>query len=294
MPIWITEPPDQVLESGQTLDLQLEAWDLSGLYLWGLNDTTSFVITSVGRVINLGVVTPGSYNILVSVSDPYENTLSATITILVEDTLPPEWHALPKSQTLEFGRSFRYQLNANDPNGLDSWWLLGSNYFSIDASGFIVNSTLIPVGTYTLQVMVNDTLGHILTGSLNVVVIDTSAPYWVVEPIPQYIQYGEDLIYHLQAADLSGIDSWSINNTLLFDITSTGTIINTDILSPGIYYLLVTVDDQYGNSMSDVITIIVESSQNNFQFQLLVTGLVVVVVASFGGTLIFLKHKKQI
>ena len=93
---------------------------------------------------------------------------------------------------------------------------------------------------------------------------------------------------------MSGIDSWSINNTLLFDITSTGTIINTDILSPGIYYLLVTVDDQYGNSMSDVITIIVESSQNNFQFQLLVTGLVVVVVASFGGTLIFLKHKKQI
>lgn len=293
-PIWAIQPEGTVLESGEVLDLQLEAWDLSGIYRWKLNDTTSFVVTSVGRIINLDVVSPGAYHLGISAYDPYDNVLQADIMILVQDTRPPEWTSFPATRTLEFGQGFERQARAVDPNGLDSWWLVDTDYFSIDTSGLIRNTTMLPVGTYQLQVRVNDSYGHTLSGSFNLTVRDTIPPFWITEPETQYVMVGEDLSYHLEAADLSGIDSWTINNTIQFQITSTGTIINTATLSLGEYHLLVIASDPYGNSLSEVITVVVvESDMSSLHLQALTLSIVALLSAGLVGTHLYLRKGRK-
>lgn len=82
-PVWLSEPTDQVLDYGQNLDYQLEAWDLSGIDHWGINDTVHFAITNTGRIINMVPLGSGTYYLLVTVGDIYNNELSVTIAIFV-------------------------------------------------------------------------------------------------------------------------------------------------------------------------------------------------------------------
>jgi hypothetical protein len=80
-PTWVTTPVDQVLASGLLLDYQLEATDLSGIDQWSVDDTTSFTIDNSGHITGTTPLAPGDYSLTITVADPYDNELSATITI---------------------------------------------------------------------------------------------------------------------------------------------------------------------------------------------------------------------
>ena len=82
-PIWITEPSDQMLEYGEQLDYWLEAWDLSGIDLWEINDTDNFAISILGQIENIVPLKPGDYVLNVSAIDPYGNRISTVFTITV-------------------------------------------------------------------------------------------------------------------------------------------------------------------------------------------------------------------
>lgn len=89
-PEWVTPPSNQVLESGESLDYQLHAIDLSGISYWLINDTTHFAIDSTGHITSIVALAPGTYGLNITVSDPYNNAISSTFTILVQqETLPP-------------------------------------------------------------------------------------------------------------------------------------------------------------------------------------------------------------
>ncbi|MFX1474615.1 MAG: S8 family serine peptidase [Promethearchaeota archaeon] len=94
-PSWVGTPTDQVLDYGTALDYQLQAYDLSGIALWTINDTLHFSISSTGRLTSGDTLNLGSYGLNVTVSDPYGNALSALFTVTVgwgatpPDTLPP-------------------------------------------------------------------------------------------------------------------------------------------------------------------------------------------------------------
>jgi len=92
-PGWIVAPTDQVLRPGEPLDCRLAAWDLSGIGRWVVNDTHHFAITGDGRLTNATRLDPGCYGATVEIYDLYENMVSGTFKVTVQDQattpLPP-------------------------------------------------------------------------------------------------------------------------------------------------------------------------------------------------------------
>ena len=75
------------------MDLQITAWDLSGIDYWVINDTTHFTISfalysggSTARIINSTVLEPGSYGLNLTVYDPYGNYCSKILYLVVLGT----------------------------------------------------------------------------------------------------------------------------------------------------------------------------------------------------------------
>ena len=81
---------------------------------------------------------------------------------------------------------------------------------------------ILNIGTYGLRVYVSDIYDNIREVALIVDVQDTTPPEWITEITDQFLTYGESFDYQLSATDLSGVESWSVNNTDLFTISSTG------------------------------------------------------------------------
>jgi subtilisin family serine protease len=102
--------------------------------------------------------------------------------------------------------------------------------------------------------------GKQVTFFIKVTVQDTTSPTWDQIPIDQVVEYGEGLLYDLNASDLSGIDHWWINDTFNFNITINGAIFNLITLPIGDYSLEVRAYDPYDNYCSAIIEIAVEDT----------------------------------
>ncbi|MGY5872316.1 MAG: C25 family cysteine peptidase [Candidatus Thorarchaeota archaeon] len=83
-PTWITAPSNVTLEHGQGLSMQLVASDPSGIASWSIDDTTNFAVDSTGLVTNITSLAVGTYNLTVTVADPYGNSVSVSFTVTVE------------------------------------------------------------------------------------------------------------------------------------------------------------------------------------------------------------------
>jgi len=83
-PVWTMTVENQVLEFGESLSYQFEAYDLAGLQNWLVNDTTNFLIVD-GLLINNTVLEAGIYVLNVSVQDGNGNTLSVVLTVTVQE-----------------------------------------------------------------------------------------------------------------------------------------------------------------------------------------------------------------
>ena len=65
----------------------------------------------------------------------------------------------------------------------------------------------------------------------------------------------DDFSFQLIAYDLSGIDTWTLNDTIHFSVDATGLLRNQGLLSTGIYYVSLTVYDPYDNQATVTIMI---------------------------------------
>ncbi|MFC1753964.1 CARDB domain-containing protein, partial [Thermoproteota archaeon] len=87
------------------------------------------------------------------------------------DTLPPTWNESLINHTIEYTESFYYDVNASDPSGVDIYFIDDNTNFSIDdATGVIQNATVLSLGTYYLNVSVNDSWNHILSQMITITV----------------------------------------------------------------------------------------------------------------------------
>jgi len=170
------------------------------------------------------------------------------------------WNENLTDQYVEFNEGFHYDLNVSLSAGLHSWNLNDSSGFSIDGNGIITNQTPLAIGTYGLEVTVNDTVGGELIGTFSVHVRDTSSPSWILGPVDQYVEAGEDILYDLDASDVSGIGSWGLNASPAFAIDVDGTITNQFEIPVGIYAIHVWVTDFFDNTLSGSFTIYVTDS----------------------------------
>jgi hypothetical protein len=105
-PVWATTPTDQQFYYGEDIDIQIIAWDLSGISSWTLDDEVNFTLTStpfgeagVARISNVGSLEPGSYPLHIVVYDSNGLLVAASFTITIV-TLPSDgaslvWIAAP-------------------------------------------------------------------------------------------------------------------------------------------------------------------------------------------------------
>ena len=77
----------------------------------------------------------------------------------------------PSDRRVKYGNPFYYDLNATASAGIDSWWLNSTINFSIDSEGVIRNVSQLPIGSYGLQVWVNDTLSNVISAEFTVEIL---------------------------------------------------------------------------------------------------------------------------
>jgi len=88
-PIWLQVPVHQDLRYGEPFSYQLQAFDLSGIASWQVNDTTSFAVNNEGLVTNRTALVPGRYGLLIRATDPYGNSITAAFKVEVAEVPPP-------------------------------------------------------------------------------------------------------------------------------------------------------------------------------------------------------------
>ncbi|MBD3408465.1 MAG: hypothetical protein GF411_20245 [Candidatus Lokiarchaeota archaeon] len=259
-PEWVEKPTNQIVEFGEHFQYDLDAIDSSPPLLWCINDTTNFAINATsGLIVNNSQLAVGSYGLRVEVNDSWSQSRTSEIVIEVVDTIPPEWNVVTSPQSIEYGDTYQYDLDAFDIAGIDSWWVSPAKYFSINSNGTIRNSSLIPVGEYTVYVWVNDTHNQINGSSFKLIVEDTTDPIWIIEPQGVTLERGERLDIQMVAFDLSGISWYRVNNSL-FSTTNDGLIVVSGNPTPGNYPLLVFASDPYANIMySEILIVVVDT-----------------------------------
>ncbi len=173
---------------------------------------------------------------------------------------PPTWDQMPTNQTLEFGITFLYDINASDTSGINAYWINDTSNFQIDLAGIITNITTLFAGEYWLEVSVNDTYGNILSTTIKITIEPASPPSWDPLPMDQVDEFGTNFAYDVNALDLSGIDSYWINESTYFQIDDNGLITHLIEIPVGVYWLKISVNDTLGNLNSTVIKITIQDT----------------------------------
>ena len=129
------------------------------------------------------------------------------------------------------------------------------------------NFTGLGDGTYNYSAYAMDAAGNLnITSPDRQVIVDTAdttAPYFTSIPANVSLWYGnESLGVDFDADDAVGFDSFSINDTNLFAINSTGWLSNATSLSVGNYAINVTINDTSNNINWTIYT--VEVNQSNY------------------------------
>ena len=263
-PAWDYIPTNATLEyATESLSIDFNATDISGIDYYYVNDTTNFKIDSSGLLENNTLLSIGIYQVLVSVNDTSNNINSTVYQVTVQDTTNPTWYQIPGSSTLEYSVDSLYvDFNASDVSGIDSYYVNDTSNFKIDSSGILENNTLLSIGVYQVLVSVNDTQGNINSTIHQVTVQDITLPTWDFIPANATLEYYIDsLSIDFNASDVSGIDSYFINDTTNFKIDSSiGLLENNTLLSVGTYIINVSVNDTQNNINSLIYQVDVQDT----------------------------------
>jgi hypothetical protein len=101
------------------------------------------------------------------------------------------------------------------------------------------------------------------------------------------LAFGEALSYQLTATDLSGIATWTIDDTTNFEIID-GLVTNKAVLAPGGYHLNVTVTDNEGNSASSTFIVAVLESTTTTPSQSVPFDASIGIIAALVGVIVVL------
>lgn len=173
----------------------------------------------------------------------------------------PRWVEEPTNYYSELGTLLTYDLNATAPDGIDQWWLNDTSNLSIDTEGIIQNTSTLALGTYPLCVSVNDTHGHSINASLTINIVPVAPPVWHdTPPTNRLLELNTHLYYDLDATDISGLDTWWLNDTIRFSVDNQGVIRNATTLMLGQYGLQVWVNDTLGEILTSSFTVIVQDT----------------------------------
>ncbi len=170
----LSYPADNSNFTRGIVNFQCNASDDIGLknitfYLW--NFTNSLVITNFSSISGISNSTIFSYNF--SYDNIYKwNCLvydnisqddwdvNRTINLSTPDTTPPYFTLIPNSTNITYGQGFGVDFDATDETSFGSYSINWTNYFSINQSGYLKNTTQLAAGIYNIKVSINDSSGN--------------------------------------------------------------------------------------------------------------------------------------
>ncbi|MBN1214701.1 MAG: right-handed parallel beta-helix repeat-containing protein [Candidatus Lokiarchaeota archaeon] len=156
LPIWNEIPQNQTIEFGSNFSYTVEAFSPLGIDYYTINQT-NFNIDANGIITNDSSLIIGDYWIKIYAFDIYNQNCTAIIKVSVLDNTNPIWVNLNKTQSIDIGQDFNYNLCAFDLSGIEYYWISDEINFSINnITGQITNITTLEAGTYELVVRAYD------------------------------------------------------------------------------------------------------------------------------------------
>ena len=153
-------PINQTIEANTSFSYDFEGIDLVSLVTYGVNDS-AFNINSTGGLVNsTAILALGTYRFNITINDTSNNKNSTFFQIVVQDTTVPRFDPLPTNQTIAYGESFVYDLNATDNIALFNFSINYTTLFAINDSGGLRNISVLEVGVYVFNISINDTFNN--------------------------------------------------------------------------------------------------------------------------------------
>ena len=192
-------------------------------YVEELFDNSDGELTVAIEVNNIDYNTPGTYSVIVSVSDPSHNITLKAFNVIIPNILELDFDPIDV-QTVELGST-----------SVD-WTTLIQNESDGTVKSIESDQTdYMTVGTYTVTVKINDDMGNQKTRDFTVNVVDTVAPTALLNSALTTINKGTNFVD-------TGVES--------FDYATVTTSVSgeVDYDTPGTYELIYTLTDASNNS----------------------------------------------
>ncbi len=307
------------LELGETLTIQINATDLSGIShvlieIGGINYTMTKISSATWEHNSWTPLSAGlkSYKIFVNDTEGNWNTVNDSIT--VQDTIKPSLTNLIESaDPLELGETETIQIDVTDLSGISDVIieLEGVNYTMTYLGGTTWEYsvwTLNNTGLKLYTIYANDTINNRVSLHGNITVMDTNGPsLFNIIKSSDSIFLGQSVSIQVDVTDLSGISDVLIeyensNHTMTQVNGNTWEINNLTPSTVGTLSLIIYANDSRGNwnSESDTIIVNMQISDGN-------TGMteedldLIILFSTFGSLGIFvlvlvikLRHKRFI
>ncbi|MCH7850624.1 MAG: VCBS repeat-containing protein [Nanoarchaeota archaeon] len=258
----IVSPVNNANSSDTGLDINYTVSDsLVGLdSCWYSNDTYS-VNTTITCGTNITTLTwsEGFHNITVWANDSVGNENSSSIDFTIDITIPVvNMLTLNHTNTTDTGLDINY--TATD-TFLDSCWYSNDTY-SVNTSiscGINITTLTWSEGLHNVTIWANDSAGN-EGQNLTLFTIDTTSPVFD-NPRNFTVNINDSFSQNFTATDSAvEIDTYSLNDTSVFNVSQTGLITNiTNLSTMTIYWLNISVNDTLGNLNSTVFFINITS-----------------------------------
>lgn len=323
---WIngTQPKNDVYK----VELPYQWWN------WiDTNESEKFYLpqNTINAAINISYnfASLGTYKWSYRTTDYMENLYNSpniTLNVVSSDLIPPYFSPSLSNQTVEYGKSFSYNINASDNVMVDAYFTNSTEYFDIDVNtGVLTNLTRLAQGIYSISITVSDTSANTATNNflLNVTKGIGLVKTYLNNANSNLSTYDTTTNIGLNATLINGEgyivlykDSILINN-------GTYSIANYTNLTAGVYNItsIYYGNDNYTSSYDSLLLTIVSSAsppasgggggsmaltENNtlqtakenveekseIELVPIQQNTIIIFIAIFGGLILFFKYKK--
>jgi len=271
--ISIVYPTNNSYSNNTGLNINYTVSDTNLDSCWYSNDTYNGNIT-LANCVNITTITwnEGNHNVTIWANDSTNNLNYSVITFTIDTTTPNATHNTPADSSESSTTQHNMTGNFTDETGIENITI-----FIYNTTGLYNQTTLdLPEGTISKiwGVIVNfadgvykwfwrtvDKAGNILETGNRTITIDSTPPTF--DNLQNHSQsVNQSFSFDLDASDnLIGVESYQLNDTSFFNISSVGLIINiTNLSRVETHWLTVTVNDSLQNSIEGTFYINITSA----------------------------------
>ncbi len=183
-PRWIETPTDQTIEFGTLFVYDLNATAPAPIFWSVIWDswTAQFTIDSQGVLESIGTLSLGDYELQVTVTNFYGDSIFARFEVNVVhtfDTTAPSWIDTPMDLTINYGQGVDLFIHALDHSGISRWTINNTEHFSLNATYYDLGSTIritnkLPLepASYGLNITAYDPFDNYCSATFTITVLE--------------------------------------------------------------------------------------------------------------------------